>query len=137
MCEALIRVVDKTNADPYFDAQCTKRGDVIVVVPDGWSWGHEELINSDWRVLKLPNVSELQAASFLAPEPETNPKKPSRVLQRRAFKFDLDDANLPAELKAWLQDGARNQPTFAAALTGAQLNAFRKAKPKRSDPSTL
>lgn len=56
MAEILLRVVDKTNEDKALDAQCSKRGDVIVVKPDGWPWGTEELKSDFWRVVKLPGV---------------------------------------------------------------------------------
>lgn len=56
MAEILLRVVDKTNDDKQLDAQCSKRGDVIVVMPDGWAWGREELKSDVWRIVKLPGV---------------------------------------------------------------------------------
>ena len=57
MCEVLIRVVDNVQTDPILNAQCTKAGDIIHVAADGWPWGKEELINPEWRIVKLPGVS--------------------------------------------------------------------------------
>lgn len=91
MAELLVRRVDKINTDsPYLDAQCTKRGFVIAVCPDGWPWGGDERGDSAWVILKVPDMSESEAGMFLAPERDDDPGQPSRVLQRRAFKLDLD-----------------------------------------------
>lgn len=68
MCEVLIRVIDKVQVDPTLNAQCSKAGDVIHVAPDGWTWGTEELINTDWRVVKLPGVAVSLLADMLLPE---------------------------------------------------------------------
>lgn len=137
MCELLVRVVDKTNPDdPYLDAQLTKRGDVICVQPDGWPWGTEELKNPDWRIIKLPGVNPDALAAFLSPEIDTDPTQPSKVLQRRAFKLDLDHAVL-ADAASALADGERKQATKALALTAAQIIRARVRKPARIDPNVL
>ena len=54
MAEMLVRVVDKIGADVYKNAQCTKRGDVIVAQADGWGWGTQEQVNPHYRIVKLP-----------------------------------------------------------------------------------
>lgn len=101
MAELLVRVVDKTNDDPYLDVRCTKRGDVIVVKPDGWAWGKQELANPDWRIVKI-DASIEECLQLLAPElPQS--VTPDRMTRKRAFKIDLDklDAGVTdlAELK--------------------------------------
>lgn len=137
MCELLVRVVDKTNPDdPYLDAQLTKRGDVICVQPDGWPWGTEELKNPDWRIIKLPGVNPEALAAFLSPEIDTDPAQPSKVLQRRAFKLDLDHAVL-ADAASVLADGERKHATKALALTAAQIIRAMVRKPARIDPNVL
>src|SRR6185312_2698393 len=74
MCELLVRGVDKTNHDcPYLDAQCLKRGDVVVAVEDGWQWGRAEIENLDWRIVRLPGVSLKQAQTLLGPEMNADP----------------------------------------------------------------
>lgn len=138
MCEMLLRVVDKINLnDPYLDVKCLKRGDVVVICDDGWEWGSEDLRNPAWRILKLPNVSKSMAEAFLGPELDTDPANPSRMLQRRAFKFDVDNASLPLPIKAWLADVSRANPSFTAGLSAAQLLSFRAAKPRKQDPNVL
>lgn len=88
MAELLVRIVDKTNDDPYLDVRCTKRGDVITVQPDGWAWGKEELANPEWRIVKIA-ASVAECLQFLSPElPQS--ATPDRMIRKRAFKFDLE-----------------------------------------------
>lgn len=101
MAELLVRVVDKVGPDVYADAKLTKRGDVIVVCMDGWAWGTEELGNPAFRILRIPGVEPDALSWLLVGEPESNPQQPSKTLQRRAFKLDLDSA---AVTKADLRD---------------------------------
>jgi len=42
MAELLIRLKNNTNPDPVKDRMCYKRGDVVVVMPDGHPWGNSE-----------------------------------------------------------------------------------------------
>jgi hypothetical protein len=136
MCELLIRVRDKVNEDdPYLDAQCLKRGDVVVVVEDGWQWGRQELSNPDWRILQLPNVSVMQAQAFLGQEVNDDPAQPSRVLRRRGWAFGL--GSLPAALRAWIDDDSRKTPTRRVNLTAAQILAMRQRKQRLTDPNVI
>jgi hypothetical protein len=137
MCELLIRVRDKVNDDPYLDARCFKRGDVVVVVDDDWQWGREELRNPDWRIVRLPNVSTAQAAAFLGEEMDEDPQQPSRALRRRGWSFDLAAASLPAAFRAWLADDSRASPARQINLTAQQLLALRRAKQRLRDPSVI
>jgi len=98
MAELLVRIVDKVNPDFYLNCGCTKRGHVIAAHPDGWAWGREERANPEWRILMVPDLSLNDVSVFLAPERNVNPRHPSRTLQRRAFKIDLDA--LPSTLTA-------------------------------------
>jgi len=88
MAEMLLRVVDKINdTDPVLDAHCTKRGDVIVICPDGWPWSATERTNPDWKIVKVPGVAVDALTGFLAEEPgdhQVNPK-----LRRRGKTFDV------------------------------------------------
>ncbi len=106
MAELLVRVVDKVNRDSiYLDVACTKRGDVIAICVDGWQWGKEELANPDWRIVRLPGVDPEDLSGLLAPERDVDPKNPSKTLQRRAFKLDLDRAEIDkANLRTFFDD---------------------------------
>lgn len=130
MAELLLRVVDKTSPDPYRDARLTKRGDVIVVCPDGWNWGLEELASPDWRILRLPALSVSEARALLAEEPETDPTQPSRVRQRRAFRL-----NLTLPLFASLSQPRR--PIEDLPISLLQFRAAVQRKPALVDPAIL
>lgn len=88
MAEMLVRTVDKVNAqDVYLDCKCTKRGMVIAICPDGWQWSQAEKTAPYWTIIKVPGVSVDDLSGYLAPEP--GDPKLNRMLQRRAFRFDL------------------------------------------------
>ncbi len=42
MAELLIRLKDNTHPDAVKDRMCYKRGDIVVVMPDGHQWGSAE-----------------------------------------------------------------------------------------------
>lgn len=98
MCEMLVRVVDKRlPLDQGADVTLSKRGDVIVVVPDGWKWSKGELANPDWRILKWPHVSIDEASVLMSPEiAHAKPlsasisNMPRLLLQHRGFRLDLN-----------------------------------------------
>lgn len=86
--QLLVRVVDKFSIDPVKDYQLTKRGDVIAVKPDNAGWGLLELINPDWRIISVPDMSQIQAEALLVPEsPSLN--NPQQACRKRSFKLDL------------------------------------------------
>lgn len=95
--EVLLRVVDKINAgDPAADLLCTKAGDVIVIKPDGWSWGAAELTNPEWRIVKLPGIdisvfSDMGDGQYVDDvDAVGNPSK--RLVRKRAKALDLSSA---------------------------------------------
>lgn len=137
MCELLVRVIDKINHDdPYLDVQCTKRGDVIVIVPDGHVWGVMEQLDPQYRIVKLPGVPVDDVASLIAPEPETDPQNPNRMLQRRLFRLDLD--NMDAPTRAYLSEGKRARRTMHRLNIGRDaILALRVRKPALPDPNVL
>jgi hypothetical protein len=137
MCELLVRVVDKVNhSDPYANAKCTKRGDVIVVQRDGWPWGVQEQLDKQYRIVKVPGLSVDDASSLLAGEPEVDPQNPSRMLQARLFRLDLDAFD--AATCTWLAEPRRNRkPMHKVGLTLAQLLALRVRKDALDDPNVL
>lgn len=135
MAEFLIRVVDKINSDPYLDAKCMKRGDVISICQDGWAWSSIEKKDPQYRILQAPNITETQALGFLAPELPVDILNPSKVLQRRAFKLDI--SLLPVSLLTWLNDDKRTQPTKLFSGTLAEVLALKVTKPILVDPNII
>lgn len=134
MAELLIRVVDKTNVDPYLDAKCLKRGDVVDVRPDGWVWGREEMTRPEWRVLRLPGLAAVDLSAFLAEEVDEDPEQPSEVLQARAFRIDLDS---PLLAGSWLEDDSRSLKMKRLDLVLAEVMALKIAKPRLDDPNVF
>ena len=105
MAELLVRVVDKVSVDPVLDARLTKRGHVIVVRPDGWTWGTEELANPDWRLMRVAGADPVDFAGLIVEEPETDPTTPNKFRQRRAFRLDLDASTVDdAGLRSFFDD---------------------------------
>ena len=133
MCELLILALNKVSPDPYRDSKLYKRGDVICVQPDGWLWGKQELANPLFRIVKVPGVSLEQASAFLGSEHDVDPTNPSRLLQNRAFRIDLDA--LPGA--AALTDQKRKNPLHKVTLTAVQLLTFKIAKEKLADPNVF
>lgn len=134
MAELLIRVADKVSTDFYNNARITKRGDVIVVSPNGWPWGAEERTAPFWRILALPNVSVNFAQTFLAREVATNQLDLGRTLQHRAFKLDIDNAALTGQWRIWINDDTRATPIFTSAFSEAQVLGLKLTKPRIVDP---
>lgn len=151
MAELLIRVTDKINSDFYLNTKCTKRGDVIVARPDGWNWGKDELSLPFWRIVKIPAMDLATAESFLAPEVDADPKQPSKTLQRRVVKFDLDNVNLPDAFKQCIADDKRavpflvlkelpqnvSDPQKEAAFPASDFAANKVVKQPISDPAVI
>lgn len=138
MAELLIFAQDQIGDDIYKDTKRYKRGDVVVVCEDGWSWGTEELNNPLFRIIAIPSMSVSEASQFLAPELDVDPLNPSKTLKRRAFKFDVDA--LGKDVSDWFADEKRVQPIAKAAdvgLTKADVLAVKVEKAITVDPAII
>ena len=100
MAELLIRTVDKTSSNLIDNATCTKRGDVIVVVPDGWNWSQIERTNPEWIIIRS-KLSVEEAKAYTEPPKKTDAEK---IVARRAIKIDLDSVKIPAQVKDSIDD---------------------------------
>jgi hypothetical protein len=96
--ELLVRVVDKRSDDKVNDIMLTKRGDVIVVKPDGHDWTERERTYPEWRILRLPDMTEAEAYSFISPQKPTDAKL-RFVLAPRAKRIDLDAIGVAVDEK--------------------------------------
>lgn len=87
MAELLVRVADKVPpADPRYHL-FLKAGEVVVVCPDGHPWSRAERENPDWRILRLPKLTESEAMMLIGGRkvvPETG-----KLPLRREFAIDL------------------------------------------------
>lgn len=69
MAELLVKAVDATHSDPVQDAACYKQGDVVLVKPDGWSWGALEILppaqGGKFVVIKITDVTPQQVINWV------------------------------------------------------------------------
>ena len=128
MCEILVCVKDRGGINT------PKQGDVIEVKPDGWSWSRAELgqvipgnpngNHNFFRIIKLPNVTEAQAANMLTPEVDVDPQNPSPYLQYRVRYLDITKiAALTSKVLRdhWLDD-LRTNGFLTLNFTAAQIS---------------
>jgi hypothetical protein len=92
VAELLIKAVSATNPDATKSARwCYKRGDPVVVMPDGWSWGTQEVIppanGGVFVIIKIPDVTVAQALRFIS----------KGTLTRKLYRVVVDE--LPAGIR--------------------------------------
>lgn len=150
MAELLVRVVDKVNVESiYLDCGCTKRGDVIVVRPDGWAWGRCELNDPQYVVVRVPDMSLTEAEALTTPDPGFGMRGASPTLHKRAFKWDLDQV-VAAPLESAIQqnlNAATPDPqhpgqtspksVILSPLTVIELRLIKTVKPSTPDPAVI
>lgn len=94
--EFLVKAVDVTHKDPVKDRGCYKRGDVVVVFPDGHEWGKEERLPK-FMVVKIPGLPVKDAKKYIESEWDNAIPKNPVLLTRRKYKIFVDDT--PADIK--------------------------------------
>ena len=97
MCEILVKAIDSIHSDPDMDLiESAKRGDPIIVKPDGWPWGIEEkkppAQGGKFVILKLSGVEPSLIEEYITHH-QTMDKKQEIIIFRK-YKFHLD--TLPA-----------------------------------------
>ena len=91
MAELLMKYVTYVHPDPVLDRRgAYKRGDIVVVRPDGWSWGRKEVLAANqggkFSIIKLPDLTVAEAEEYLQPERlDTDPKVPGPAVSRRRY----------------------------------------------------
>lgn len=132
--EMLVRTVDKTHPDPLINCSMTKRGDVIVVVENGHSWGDKDKTEPFWRIIKCPRIDvEMARAALLGPEmATTNP--PSRVLRSHWYYLDLDGL---VGLRDFILDDRRRSAFKVLNIDFNELLAFRKQRESLIDDAVI
>jgi hypothetical protein len=86
MAEFLVKAADAAHADPVKDARgCYKRGDMVVVMPDGHPWGREEGLPK-FVVVKIPGLDAGVARRFVESEIDAN----GEVTRRRLWGLLVD-----------------------------------------------
>lgn len=117
MAEILVKAVDATNPDPVKDAAgCYKRGDPVVIMPDGHPWGREEGLPKFW-IVKVPGATVAQLQQYvdalLAADGETR-------VRRRAWSLDT------ARMSGGVRNTLNNTGTITVTLTQVQNFLQRK-----------
>lgn len=137
MADLVVMAVDKVaKDDPYMDAKLLKRGYVIEVQADGFSWGTEDRAFAGFRILCVPDLSVSEASVLLGREFDTDPTQPSRVLQCRAFRLELGHPALDAAgLRAYIDDDARAQDS--AVVSADVIRAITVRVDPRVDPAVV
>lgn len=120
MSELLIRAQDNVDLDPFVNLKSWKRGMVVVVMPDGWAWGKEELNNPLFTIFQVPDMSVTQASVFLGSLIPVSGKDTTNPL--RQFKVNLDDPSVIASVPT---AGGLVRPNQAVSLTQAQVLAIK------------
>jgi hypothetical protein len=96
MAEFLIKAIDATHSDPEKDKRgCYKRGDFVVVMPDGHEWGKEERLPK-FVVVKIPGLSVETAKKYILSHDEPRPAT------RTWNKLDWDEALVSGEYQEFL-----------------------------------
>lgn len=139
MAELIFFIKDRPlSGDPIRDAGIYRCGDVVIARDDGWSWGRIELIDPQWRIIRLPNVPLALASTLEAPEPVTDPRAPNRTLHQRWHKLLFDSLFVSDEHKQFLEDDTRQTPVLTLEHVDADL--FRQCFEKKTpvpDPSVV
>ena len=93
MAELLIRNIDRVNNESTsLNARCFKRGDVLVVMEDGWEWSPRELAGDPWDIIKFPGATVEGTQSYLTPVYSMVSGEPIMVIPRASY-FNLDAAH--------------------------------------------
>jgi hypothetical protein len=118
MAQLLIFARDKVCGDYHLDAQNHKRGDVLLVYPDGQQHSQEVLTHPMFRIIEVPSLSINEAKTLLAPQVlgPNDTFVSEKTRQFRGFKLDLDDPLIPADLRAYVDDDTRKQDIFVIDL---------------------
>lgn len=125
--ELLVRLLDKENKeDTRLDAGCTKRGDVIVARPDGWSWGDKELEHDFWMIVKIPGLPESIGDTLTMQEVGDKEKN---LLRKRMHGLNFD--KLTKALKDQLTY-PRKAPFIQ--LSPADIQGCREQKKAKANP---
>jgi hypothetical protein len=74
----------------------SKVGDIIVVRPDGWTWGDRECL-PEYVVVKLPGVTEEYAKKYEEPLIEKTDADKTEVVRNR--KFSIPSAEIEKMVK--------------------------------------
>ena len=116
MAEALVVAQDATHPDPIIDlAGCYKRGDIVLVKPDGHPWGALERLPTFW-IVKVPGATVEQLQQYI----DAILWPDGTIRQRRAWILDT------TRMSSAIRNQLNNTGTITVTLTQVQNFLARK-----------
>lgn len=129
MAEFLIKAIDATHSDSIKDQRgCYKRGDIVDLRPDGWTWGGLELLapanGGKFVVLKVTDVTVEQVKQFainklgalahwlMSETSGVDAEGAPIIVRRRRLRFDVD--LVPAGVRNTLNKTGQYSTTWTA-----------------------
>ena len=132
MAELLIKAINASHPDPVKDRRgCYKRGDIVVVMPDGHEWGAKEGLPNFFKV-KIPGVEVSRLDALREEQDDDDAGNPvyedgtliladgpiRKVFRRRRWRLMV--ASIPATLRNKILN------TGEATVTPAQIRNYIK-----------
>ena len=109
-----------------------KRGDIIVVRPDGWKWGKEECL-PNYIVYKLPGLTEEEAKKYeesltkevsVTDEISKETRTESQMVKKRKYNIPLDTVDTAkTESKSVVSVASKDVTTFKTAIVEKTIKA--------------
>lgn len=91
-----MKAVDATHSDPVKDVRgCYKRGDVVVVMPDGHEWGNEERLPK-FVVIKIPGLAIADVQHLC------DPSRDAAGERTRRRRWNINQNGLPGPVRSAL-----------------------------------
>ena len=115
--ELLIRINDRDSADRQLYCSMTRRGDVIAAQPDGWVWSTAELTNPEWRILKMPTLTQAEADALTTPELDPSSTK-AYTWSKRGTALYFEKQALPYKFLKYLRDATRQLSSYDVGQAG-------------------
>ena len=85
MCEIAVFCTHKESRDTAQRLMQYQPGDVVVVMPDGFRWGHKEVSSPLWRILQLPGVPVPALSNMLESRPHWKDARRAGAVRRQHF----------------------------------------------------
>lgn len=117
MAELLIKAIDATHSNPDKDAKgCYKRGDIVLIRPNGHTWGSKELKapadGGKFIVLKITDVTPAQVRNWVHNNWQTNVEDSDPEGRRRRVHINI--ATIPAAVRSIMNTTGEYTTTWAA-----------------------
>lgn len=106
MAEFLIKARDPVDLpkDAEKRSRCYRRGDVVVVMPDGHKWGKDEGLPK-FVLVKIPGMPAEKARDYISSHYrdtgllDSKGRPVLKLVTRRKWKVLIDDANFPTKVR--------------------------------------